>query len=145
MSKDQGEADVWIDFPQAHFRDQLQWVRQAAKSMEVSINDDVPAGRLHTGSPLYDIRREVGWACALATGLQSPVGDRVNSDSLLSALKRLDADSVYILLHQGWNNEARANRWHFATRWARHLPVVLVSPDTVWAGHVSRREPRIQN
>lgn len=55
----------------------------------------------------------------------------------------LGADSVYMLLHPGWKNEQRANRWHFAARWARYLPVVLVIPDTMRTGQVTEIEPRI--
>lgn len=37
-------------------------------------------------------------------------------------------DCVYFLMFAGWETEFRSNRWNFATRWARHLPVVLVQP-----------------
>ena len=37
-------------------------------------------------------------------------------------------DSVYFLMFPGWRSELRSNRWHFASRFARHLPVVLVQP-----------------
>ncbi len=65
--------------------------------------------------------------------------------SVVHSLQQLNADSVYMLLHPGWTREARSNRWHFATRWAKHLPVVLVVPETMWPGRVSRKEPRIKN
>lgn len=57
------------------------------------------------------------------------------------------ADSIYFLMFEGWPRELRSNRWHYALRWARHLPVVLVQPvltsdaDEV----VSEVEPRIPN
>jgi glycosyltransferase involved in cell wall biosynthesis len=51
---------------------------------------------------------------------------RVVQDAGLGA--RLQADSVYFLLFGGWREELQSNRWHFAVRWARHLPVVLVLP-----------------
>lgn len=38
------------------------------------------------------------------------------------------ADSIYFLMFEGWPRELRSNRWHYASRWARHLPVVLVQP-----------------
>src|SRR5690349_7620950 len=38
-------------------------------------------------------------------------------------------DSVYMLMFEGWTRELRSNRWHFARRWSRHHPVVLVQPD----------------
>jgi glycosyltransferase involved in cell wall biosynthesis len=49
-----------------------------------------------------------------------------------------DADSVYFLMSPGWNDELRTNRWHYASRWARHLPVVLVQPSrtTLRSAHI---------
>lgn len=41
----------------------------------------------------------------------------------------LAVDSVYFLMFPGWETELRSNRWHYATRWARHFPVVLIQPD----------------
>jgi glycosyltransferase involved in cell wall biosynthesis len=64
---------------------------------------------------------------------------------LPDALNRIGADSVYMLLHPGWSREARANRWHFAVRWARHLPVVLVIPETAYPWHCMHAEQRIAN
>ncbi|MGN6516965.1 MAG: glycosyltransferase [Rhizomicrobium sp.] len=60
-------------------------------------------------------------------------------------ISSLGVDSVYMLLHEGWSREARGNRWHFATRWARYLPVVLVVPETSAPWHVSIPEKRIPN
>src|SRR4051794_4954852 len=37
-------------------------------------------------------------------------------------------DSVYFLTFGGWKGELQSNRWHYASRWARELPVVLVEP-----------------
>lgn len=55
-------------------------------------------------------------------------------------------DSVYFLLFPGWETELRGNRWHFAVRWARHKPVVLVVPTlTAGASAKSVPEPRIPN
>ena len=38
-------------------------------------------------------------------------------------------DSVVFLMFPGWRQELRANRWHYARRWARQVPVTLVQPD----------------
>jgi glycosyltransferase involved in cell wall biosynthesis len=58
-----------------------------------------------------------------------------------------DADVVYFLMFPGWERELRSNRWHYARRWARSLPVVLVQPTEEIAGHALavRKEPRIEN
>lgn len=64
---------------------------------------------------------------------------------LQDALARLGADSVYMLLHPGWRTEPRSNRWHFTSRWARHLPVVMVCPENDWVRSARRPEPRIPN
>jgi glycosyltransferase involved in cell wall biosynthesis len=40
-----------------------------------------------------------------------------------------ELDSVYFLMSDGWEQELESNRWHYARRWARHLPVVLLQPD----------------
>jgi hypothetical protein len=57
-----------------------------------------------------------------------------------------DADSVYFLMFTGWETELRSNRWHFASRWARHLPVVLVQPTNPGLrGVKAHAEPRIPN
>ncbi len=37
-------------------------------------------------------------------------------------------DCVYFLMFPGWRNELRSNRWHFASRFARHVPVVMLQP-----------------
>lgn len=54
-------------------------------------------------------------------------------------------DSVYFLLIPGWEDELRGNRWHFAVRWAKLKPVVLVSPMLSRGDAVSVPEPRIPN
>jgi len=36
-------------------------------------------------------------------------------------------DSVYFLIFESWKEELRANYWHFATPWAKHLIILLVS------------------
>ncbi len=60
---------------------------------------------------------------------------------------RVDADCVCFLMIPGWETELRSNRWHFARRWARHLPVLLVQPTlTEWStSPVLEPEPRIPN
>ena len=40
----------------------------------------------------------------------------------------LGADVVVFLMAPGWKDELRSNRWHYASRWARLLPVILVQP-----------------
>ena len=35
-------------------------------------------------------------------------------------------DAIYFLMFPGWDRELRSNRWHYASRWARHTPVTLV-------------------
>ncbi len=59
----------------------------------------------------------------------------------------LGADAVYFLMWPGWENELRSNRWHYAIRWARILPVVLLQPTQATAELklVTREEPRIPN
>lgn len=38
-------------------------------------------------------------------------------------------DSVVMLTFSNWPTEARSNRYHYATRFARHLPVIFVQAD----------------
>ena len=61
------------------------------------------------------------------------------------AIRRLGADSVYFLLHQGWSGTLPSSSRHFAACLAKYLPVVAVVPETGWPGRVSRLEPRIAN
>jgi glycosyltransferase involved in cell wall biosynthesis len=62
-------------------------------------------------------------------------------------LPPLGADVIYFLMWPGWERELRSNRWHYARRWARLLPVVLVQPTEEIAGRAlaTRDEPRIEN
>jgi len=56
------------------------------------------------------------------------------------------ADSVCFLMFEGWTTELRGNRWHFASRWAQTLPVVLVQPvRTTTRALDATPEPRIPN
>ncbi|MET3839611.1 glycosyltransferase [Bradyrhizobium sp. OAE829] len=57
------------------------------------------------------------------------------------------ADCIYFLMYDSWPWEMRSNRWHYASRWARHLPVVLVQPVLMKDDEpsVSLPEPRIPN
>jgi glycosyltransferase involved in cell wall biosynthesis len=59
----------------------------------------------------------------------------------------LGVDVVYFLMWPGWEGELRSNRWHYARRWARLLPVVLVQPTEEIAGGAlaTRGESRIEN
>jgi glycosyltransferase involved in cell wall biosynthesis len=45
-------------------------------------------------------------------------------------LPRLEGliDSVYFLMANDLHEELESNRWHYARRWARHLPVTLLQP-----------------
>jgi hypothetical protein len=54
-------------------------------------------------------------------------------------------DSVYFLLFPGWENELRSNRWHFAVRWAKVKPVVLLDPTGADRHANSMAELRIPN
>lgn len=56
-------------------------------------------------------------------------------------------DIIYFLMFEGWEQELRSNRWHYARRWARHLPVTLLQPTQVVASQrpVVRAEARIGN
>lgn len=70
----------------------------------------------------------------------------MNADrGLIDAFSQVGADCVYMLLHGGWQSERRSNRWHYAVRWARHLPVVLVCPETLSVRASRKPEPRIEN
>jgi len=59
----------------------------------------------------------------------------------------VNADAIYFLMSPGWKKEMRSNRWHYATRWAHSLPVVLVQPvaDMPIDNICSEIEPRIEN
>jgi glycosyltransferase involved in cell wall biosynthesis len=50
------------------------------------------------------------------------------ADSSTFERLRTEIDSVYFLVSEGWQKELESNRWHYARRWARHLPVTLVQP-----------------
>jgi glycosyltransferase involved in cell wall biosynthesis len=58
-----------------------------------------------------------------------------------SRLERLrtEIDSVYFLISDGWQKELESNRWHYARRWARHLPVTLVQPQQRLPRHQDAR------
>jgi len=69
------------------------------------------------------------------------------SSGAVSPLAAAQPDAVYFLMFNGWNEELRSNRWHYAQRWARHLPVVLLQPSQVGASRTLRGkvESRIPN
>jgi glycosyltransferase involved in cell wall biosynthesis/SAM-dependent methyltransferase len=56
-------------------------------------------------------------------------------------------DAVYFLMFGGWKRELRSNRWHFAKRWSRYAPVVLVQPEQSTPARSLQTEPehRIPN
>jgi glycosyltransferase involved in cell wall biosynthesis len=62
-----------------------------------------------------------------------------------SAQRRFEFDSVYFLMFDGWKQELMSNRWHFAARWARHLPVVLLQPNQHAPRAANEPEPRLPN
>jgi glycosyltransferase involved in cell wall biosynthesis len=47
-------------------------------------------------------------------------------------------DAVVMLTWSNWKTEPRSNRYHYATRFARHLPVLFVQPDA------ERCDPRFE-
>jgi glycosyltransferase involved in cell wall biosynthesis len=63
-------------------------------------------------------------------------GDLLLTDGAATALEQstplagLDGlvDSVYFLMFDGWPERLESNRWHWARRWARQLPVTLIQP-----------------
>lgn len=59
----------------------------------------------------------------------------------------VDVDVVYFLMFPGWRSELRSNRWHYASRWAQHVPVVLIQPQQVGRPRAVAAEPdpRIAN
>jgi hypothetical protein len=50
-------------------------------------------------------------------------------------------DAVVMLTWSDWHNEPRSNRYHYATRFARHLPVFFVQPDAPGREVVSESVP----
>lgn len=59
----------------------------------------------------------------------------------------IEADVIYFMMMPGWAEEMRSNRWHYASRWARQLPVVLLQPGGDVAPPLAedRLEPSIPN
>ena len=60
---------------------------------------------------------------SVAEGAATPQEQPLRMSALSEAI-----DSVYFLLTNGLQEELESNRWHFARRWARHLPLTLVQP-----------------
>src|SRR5262249_44605640 len=55
-------------------------------------------------------------------------------------------DSVYLFMWPEWRTELRSNRWHFARRWARLRPVVMIQPERASReSSTVEPEPRIDN
>ena len=67
----------------------------------------------------------------------------MKADRVDQLIERIDC--VYFLLFPGWKSELRANRWHFASRWAARKPVVLVTPSVKRGEAISEPEPRMPN
>jgi glycosyltransferase involved in cell wall biosynthesis len=58
----------------------------------------------------------------------------------------LPIDAIYFLLFPGWRNEVQYDPWHYAQRWARDVPVVLVQPELPPGAPVtSEPERRLEN
>jgi hypothetical protein len=64
-----------------------------------------------------------------------------------AGVARKKYDCVYFLMFPGWKDELQANRWHYAVRWARKLPVALLQPDQLEPDlkGISEDESRIPN
>lgn len=59
-------------------------------------------------------------------------------------MKSASYDAVYMLHWEGWDTEVVSNRWHYARRWLRHAPVVMVVPDRdLDTRSFARQDPRI--
>ncbi len=56
----------------------------------------------------------------------------------------IDVDVVYFLAGPTWNMELIGNRWHFARRWARRVPVVIVQATLPRAAADPRTEPELR-
>jgi glycosyltransferase involved in cell wall biosynthesis len=54
-------------------------------------------------------------------------------------------DSIYFLLSRGLHDELESNRWHYARRWARHLPVTLLEPSHGFRFPEAKPVPAIPN
>lgn len=50
-------------------------------------------------------------------------------------------DAIVMLTWSDWHTEPRSNRYHYATRFARELPVLFVQPDSETGDTVSERVP----
>jgi hypothetical protein len=95
----------------------------------------VLAGGAHSDQRSEDLNFE---ASRVATSETTPDPLATNAGHLLDQV-----DSVYFLLFPGWETELRGNRWHFAVRWARHKPVVLVVP-TLTGGASAKSVPELR-
>jgi glycosyltransferase involved in cell wall biosynthesis len=52
-------------------------------------------------------------------------------------------DSVVMLTWSDWKTEPRSNRYHYATRFARHVPVLFVQPDKEQGHEEQTDEPNV--
>lgn len=50
-------------------------------------------------------------------------------------------DAVVMLTWSDWHREPRSNRYHYATRFARELPVIFVQPDRSEGGPIAEKVP----
>ena len=53
-------------------------------------------------------------------------------------------DAVVMLTWSNWHNNPRSYHYHYATRFSKHLPVLLVQPDAPGTEIVSERVPGLQ-
>ena len=75
-----------------------------------------------------------------------PPGLGIGADVRSGEAMALPIDSVYFLLFPGWRTQVRSDRWYYAQRWARHVPVVLVDPELPAAAPAhGRGDPHIDN
>ncbi len=63
-------------------------------------------------------------------------GDVAEAGTLLKATHSIAhwSDCVVMLTWSDWHREPRSNRYHYAVRFARHVPVIFVQPDHVGDG-----------
>ena len=49
-------------------------------------------------------------------------------------------DAIVMLTWSDWFTEPVSNRYHYATRFAKHLPVIFVQPDKEEGGGISLKK-----
>jgi glycosyltransferase involved in cell wall biosynthesis len=79
-----------------------------------------------TGATHMDGPKLANHQAGEATNLNEPIG--LNGSTDFRGRLREQFDAVVMLTLSDWKTEPRSNRYHFATRFAQHLPVVFVQP-----------------